>query len=421
MLKVYFKQAIEMLKQNKFISIISILGTALAIMMIMTLVITEEVKTICIAPEINRDRTLYITYQMKRDTVKGSMRSGDVTHDIINEYISKLKTPEHISVMNPYGRFELTTVNKEGSNDYMQFSVRRTDASFWKIFSFDFREGKAFSEEEFNSGIRTAVLSETTAKKLFKDEGAVGKIIQIGFRNYKITGIVKDVSPVFKYAGGDIWIPYTSGEKYEDSGYCVLLLAKTTKDFAKIIAEVRSLEKKFGIDHSPWYLYLEGPKNSTLNTTDVRGNNEEEFNKSISIARRRAVFIFLILLLIPALNLSGFSLSGIKKRIAEIGIRKAFGAKKHTILMQVLCENMITSLIGGIIGLIFSYIAVLSLRNWLLEVPSGSAVPGNVLISFPVFIAVFIACLLLNLLSAGLSAYRASRMSIVNSLNQNDN
>ena len=37
--------------------------------------------------------------------------------------------------------------------------------------------------------------------------------------------------------------------------------------------------------------------------------------------------------------------------MAEIGIRKAFGAKRHVILIQVLYENLITTLIGGVIGL----------------------------------------------------------------------
>lgn len=55
-----------------------------------------------------------------------------------------------------------------------------------------------------------------------------------------------------------------------------------------------------------------------------------------------------------------------RKRMSEIGIRKAFGAKRHVILFQVLYENMLTSLIGGLLGLILSYPMVLWLRHWLL-------------------------------------------------------
>ena len=61
------------------------------------------------------------------------------------------------------------------------------------------------------------------------------------------------------------------------------------------------------------------------------------------------------------------------------------------------------------------------MRDWLLDIPSGSTIPVNTLISIPVLLAVFAVCLVINLLSAGIPAYRASRMKIINSLNQNDN
>jgi ABC-type antimicrobial peptide transport system, permease component len=405
-----------MLKQNLFISIISILGTALAITMIMTIIVTDEVRTLSIAPEINRDRTLYVTYHVKRDTIKGNMSAGSgVSPNILNEYILKMKTPEYISAR----RETWSNVSIEGFNEYTQFLVGQVDAAFWKIFSFDFIEGNPFSEEEFKSGISNAVLSESSARKLFKGEKALGRTIEIAFQKFKVIGIVKNVSPVFKFAKGDIWIPYTAnGSSFR--GGNVLLMAKEKEDFPKIIAEVRDIERKYAIDHHPEMLYLKGPDNQKINTMDIRGNNEQELKEAIKTANRRSLIIFLILLIIPALNLSGFSLSRIKKRVAEIGVRKAFGAKKQVILIQVLYENMITSLMGGIIGLFLSYAAVVWLKTWLLKIPEGSDIPLSALLSPGVFAAVFTVCFLLNLLSAGWSAFQASRMTIVNSLNKND-
>ena len=133
---------------------------------------------------------------------------------------------------------------------------------------------------------------------------------------------------------------------------------------------------------------------------------------------RRLVLIVIILLMVPAVNLSGFSLSGMKKRNEEIGIRKAFGAKKYTILTQVLYENMITSIIGGIIGLVLSYFTISWLKQWLLGVDSDATIPLTTLASVPVFFSAFMACILLNLLSSGLPAYRASRMKIIDSITQ---
>ena len=199
-----------------------------------------------------------------------------------------------------------------------------------------------------------------------------------------------------------------------------MLMAESPEDFPAIIEEVRRMEKKFETERSPWILYLKGPVNNKIFQKGIYGNNAEEITSAIAVQKRKMIFILLILLLIPAINLSGLSLSRIKKRTEEIGIRKAFGAKKYTILIQVLFENLITSVIGGVIGLALSYVIVFRMRDWLLDVPADSTIPVSTLISFPVLLAVFAVCLIINLLSAGIPAYRASRMKIINSLNQND-
>ena len=87
MYRIYFKQALLMLKQNKFISAIAIIGTALAIMMIMTIIVADEIKGISAQPEINRERTLHINYQVKKDTTKNSWQSGSLSYDIVKDYL----------------------------------------------------------------------------------------------------------------------------------------------------------------------------------------------------------------------------------------------------------------------------------------------------------------------------------------------
>ena len=421
MYRIYFKQSLLMLKQNKFISAIAIIGTALAIMMIMTIIVANEIKGISSTPEINRERTLHINYQVKKDTTKNSWQSGTLSYDVVKDYLYPLITPRYVSAVNSVDpKRPSTLVSREGSSEIINAGQRLTDATYWKIFSFSFIKGRPFNEGEFNSGISVAVVSETLAKKAFKGETALGQTILVNFKPYRIIGIVKDVSPVFKRAYGDLWVPYSSLKK-ENLYFDVVIMAEKTSDFAAITAEVRNMEKKYNIENVPWTLFMKGPLDNQFYQKDIRGNSVEDITKSITIQNRKMIFILLILLLIPAINLSGLSLSRMKKRTEEIGIRKAFGAKRYTILIQVLFENLITSLIGGVIGLILSYVVVFRMRDWLLDIPSGSTIPVNTLISIPVLLAVFAVCLVINLLSAGIPAYRASRMKIINSLNQNDN
>jgi len=416
MYKLYFKQAIEMLKQNKFISMIAILGTALAIMMIMAIIVSDEIKNINVAPEINRDRTFYIPYQFINNTVNNSMNVSLINYRIYKDYLSELETPELISAVQ--GGSAL--VKGGGGGDLYDVSVKQTDASYWKIFSFQFIAGKAFTQVDVTSGLKNVIIKKSLARKLFSREDVIGEIVEVDFIPYHITGVVEDVSPVFTLAESDIWIPYSSVEDYDAEGsFTIILLAREKVDFPQIDKEVREAEQKYEANHPDIHFTVRGPDKHSVYRMQLFGNNEEA--KALLKSRwLKSLFIFVILLMVPAINLSGLSLSRMKRRTEEIGIRKAFGAKRHTILTQVLYENLITSLIGGFIGLIFSYIVVYLMKGWLLGVASGSIIPISALISWPVLLAVVITCVLLNLLSAGVPAYRASRMTIVNSINKND-
>lgn len=417
MYKIYFKQALKMLKQNKFISIVSILGTAIAIMMIMAIVVSDEIKNASIAPEINRHRTYYINLEAKKDTARGSMSAGNLSYEIVRDYLSELKVPERTSIYNR----SRGIVGITGFQNEKAYPIKYTDDAFWWIISFSFIEGRTFNKEEYESGVHYAVISESLAKETFKGENAIGKEIDVNFKTYKVIGVVEDVPPLFTHAYSDVWVPYTTSPTFPKTSCTMMLTLKNKKEYPALYTEIRNIEKKYNSNNVPKTVFLKGPESQQVYNLHINNKYSlKRVEKEIQIMNRKKIFILVILLLVPAINLSGFSLSRIKKRMSEIGVRKAFGAKKHIILIQVLYENLITSLIGGVLGLIFSYFIVLGMREWLLRIPADSNIPLASLVSPWVFLSVFLACLLLNLLSCGIPAYRASRMSIIHSLNQND-
>ena len=57
-----------------------------------------------------------------------------------------------------------------------------------------------------------------------------------------------------------------------------------------------------------------------------------------------------------------------RKRLSEIGVRKAFGAPRRELMIQVLSENMLYSLLGGVLGLILSYGATFFLGSMLFSI-----------------------------------------------------
>lgn len=409
-----------MLRQNKVISIITILGTAFAIMMVMSIVLVDRLQNVSAAPEVNRDKILYIPSQQEENLEKQNCSSSQISFETADQYLLKMQTPKLVTLVNTYNSDRPWTVNRQGSKDLHDAILRMTNHSYWDIMSFDFLDGRPFDQNEDASGIRVAVISQTMARKLFGDQKAVGSTINIRFAPFRVVGVVKDVSPIFREAYGDIWVPVTSHSEFTDQEFIVMLMPGEQHTPAEIEEEIREIEKQYNTVNKPWQVTFAGPVSHQAFADETYSFDTDDTHWQILMQSLKTLLIVLLLLIVPAVNLIGFSLSRIQKRMPEIGVRKAFGAKKRTILTQVLYENMLTSLIGGFIGLILSFITVYWLRYWLLDIPPGSTLPGNAMLDWFTFLTVFVLSVLLNLFSAGIPAYRASRLEIVDALYQND-
>ena len=115
--------------------------------------------------------------------------------------------------------------------------------------------------------------------------------------------------------------------------------------------------------------------------------------------------------------------SRMQQRITELGVRKAFGGTKSVLVRQILNENLMLTLLGGVVGLLFSYLAVYAMRMWLFTNNQNVGTSGEfslnmeALFSPWVFLLAFVFCVVINLLSAALPAWIAARHTIVDSLN----
>ncbi len=138
-----------------------------------------------------------------------------------------------------------------------------------------------------------------------------------------------------------------------------------------------------------------------------------------------AVAIFM-LLFVPALNLSGMVVSRMERRLPEMAIRKAFGARRHTLLWQVIMENLTLTLVGGFIGLFLAWLALYVWRDWIFymffsfnswglygRVP---IIEGEMLFAPAIFLICLLVCCVLNLLTAALPAWWSLRKPIVESM-----
>ena len=133
--------------------------------------------------------------------------------------------------------------------------------------------------------------------------------------------------------------------------------------------------------------------------------------------------IIFVLLFVPALNLCGIVAGRMERRSAEMAVRKTFGARRSTLLHQVVAENLVLTTIGGLIGLVLSWLAIYGLRREILgmffdnsTLSTAPIVEGEMLFAPTLFAGAFAAVLLLNLLAAVVPAWWSLRKPIVESM-----
>ena len=350
MIKLYFKQAFYLLRENKLLSSISIIGTALAIAMIMVIVITLRATIAPFAPESHRDRMLIFRYAGLQNKSNINWQSnGPIAYNTAKACFKEMTVPEAVSITSA---FQETMLAAKPAGEMESCSVLQTDDAFWKVFEFDFVSGKPYDNADFDAGAAKAVISEDMARRLFGTSEVVGKTFLLNHTAYLISGVVRSVSRLARYAYAQVWIPLSSTDAFTTAWgdekimgiVAVFILAKSKEDFPAIHNEADRLKAVFMAGHPNFDLLYRGqPDTYFVAAQRYSANNPPAVKEAV----RQYILTLLVLLIVPAVNLSGLTLSRMRKRLSEIGVRKAFGAPRRELMIQVLSENMLYSLFGG--------------------------------------------------------------------------
>lgn len=420
----FLKQAVKSLKDNPYFGLISVLGIALSIGMIITLIVAIRAKVMDLEPEVNRTRSLYVKWVGVKDKATGHTQvNGFLSLKTVKECFLSLETPELVTVTS-FIHSHLASL--PGGENQKRCYVLYTDDVFWKACAFNFLDGTPYNKAEFDAGIKKVVISKQLARTIFGTvENAVGQQMQISHITYTVAGVVENISPVTVAAYAHAWIPYTSikeaakGDPEDITGrYKCQIVAHSSKDFDAIRAEVEQRVNRYNTT-------LTDHKIDLYRQPDTRYVEDHRFGPGYPDMQRSYlsdIGLILILLLVPAINLSGLSLSRMRKHLSELGIRKAYGASRWMLIRQILSEQMVYSLIGGALGLIFSYIGLTLIgnvgfnQNNYFGLDIEASFNPAIFITPETFFYTFLFCCVINLLSAAIPAWRVSSVPIVESL-----
>lgn len=424
MITTHFRQAWQLIRQNKLFSTIYIVGTALAIAATTIFAIAYYIRIAPVYPEYQRDRMAHIFLVLEKSGPFPLQMGMSV--NALNKYIYNLKSADLVSASLLFGS---VSVDFDDDRAPIKAATRYTDPAFFKMYAYEFIDGAPFSQTDFESSATKAAISDLMAEQIFgTTEGLIGKTVSLNFNDYTICGVFREASMLNNNSYAQFIVPYTSfpdcsvsyGTEFCGPMRVVLL----TDDPTAAKAELSDIARRYMSEHEGVTVDFFNQPRSNTEFALTRSFSFEEVDWS-SLLRKNAL-ILLVLLIVPALNLSGMIAGRMDSRRSEIGVRKSFGARRGRLLSQVLWENLILTVIGGILGLIVAW-SFTSSADWMLDSISGnelsakisadmSRVTPDMLFAPSVFGCAFLFCIILNVISALIPAWHSLRKPIVNSL-----
>ena len=410
----------------------------MAIASAMVIAIVLNIKIADIPPESNRSRTLYVINGFVTDSAKAN-NSGlhfGVSTAAIDSTFRKMECVEAVTGITDA---QLIVGDDEEKKTMNAFAIG-CDPDFFRIYDLTFIDGRPFSEKEFRGGEPVCVISDKVAKQLGNTTHIV--LDRINKRlSLRIVGVVKTVSGLMENTAADLYVPYKlegdvffkpdqqiEGISYSGHLVVQVMLQKgfSRKDFLEELEPMRQhynavVSSQLG-ENTEWVVSATSHFFKNLNffgEIDAEGFKDQAKNLMVP------AILMLLFLFLPAINLSGLVSNRMEARRAEMGIRKAFGAKRRTLLNEVIHENLVLTLCGGLVGWVLSGLFINAVANS--EVMknifrgNGHYDPSfdfQMFFTPTLFLIAFVCCALLNLMAALIPAWRSLRKPIVESLNQ---
>ncbi len=409
MFRNYLLTAYKVFMRRKLFTAINLMCIVLTLVVLMVVTALLETAFFPSGVEGKSERFLQIAVMRSQSPTGDSVRTAPLGYKLIEQYLKPMKSVERVAAVT-----KPSTVSVYQDGRVSQLQMRRADADYWKVLDFTLLAGRLPSAEDEEQGRFVAVLNKTSAARLFGAAGPVGKPVSVAGQQFQIIGVVEDEMHFNAYA--DIWAPLTTFPSSEyrnqvSGNFTALLLARKRADLQTIRDEVAEIAKRVQFEDPKAWNKATFWADSKLDATArmlTNSINEPDSGSGTLLAVIAALMI--VFMLLPALNLVNLNTGRILERASEIGVRKAFGATSMQLVGQLIVENVLLCMVGGVLGLAGAQLMLMWLEN-------AQIIPYlKVNINFAVMGYGFLITLVFGLLSGVLPAWKMSRLDPVHAL-----
>lgn len=376
-----FRIAWDMLRLHKLRAFLTMLGVIIGVM------------SVTLISMISSGFQYYIKYEFQKlgsDTIflfydGGSSRMGrnamieGMEYADLELLMSQARTLDIGSANLQLGSLKVSYGDKSVSDP----SVEGTDENNDDLNKFSMVSGRYFSKEDLQNRANVCVIGQEIRDRLFGTEPAEGKLVTFTGITLEVIGVMENVEMMGQSNKKDIFVPLTTAQDKWRGGDQISYITTRPKD---------GISVEEAMDDA-WRVLMAKSGNKRVYRMDSRESIMNVFGNILGVAGAVLAGIAALSLLVGGIGIMNIMLVSVTERTREVGLRKAVGAKRWSIMLQFLVEAVFLSVIGGFIGMgiAFMFGQLVSLITASANFPSK----GGLQMAFPLSAA---------LISTGISA-----------------
>lgn len=290
-----------------------------------------------------------------------------------------------------------------GSRTFENATVNGTQFTLPDVRDIGLARGRFMTRDEDLSGAQVTVLGHEVVTTLFPNLDPIGQTVRIGLRGFRVIGIQQAQGS----AGGQsldryAWIPLRAYERTFGAPASLQVFASGEAETTPTQAEDRARVSMRARRH-----LAPGVADSfDIVTPEASRSFVERITSQVSAAGPPIALIALVAAIVVVTNTT---LVSVTQRTQEIGVRRAVGARRSSVMIETLAESSIVALLGGIAGLALAAIAA-----W----AAGSLAGLPLVVEWPVALASLAAAGASGVLAGWYPARRAAAIDIIDALRQ---
>ena len=327
------KMAWSSIITNKMRSLLTMLGIIIGVFALVVLVSLVSSATNAVTDSIASMGTNQLTVTI-RDNKEQPLKLDDLYEFAANDEIGEVA---------PIAQSSLTIENSYASESA---TVYGTTPSYKSIQNLELSSGRFIKNTDIENHTRVAIISNDVATEIMGRSNVLDETIRINGSTFLIIGIMKDEefdsSSVY-----EVYIPFTSLTRLTDD-----VSSEITTFYVSSVDEDSLTDAENAI-----FDMLLLRLNNDSDAFNIR-NQSSIMETMASVTNTMSILlggIAAISLIVGGIGIMNIMLVSVTERTREIGIRKAIGAERQSIMKQFLIEALMLSLMGCLVGILISF------------------------------------------------------------------